>query len=112
MAIVLTLCSNDDSRSLSSSIDGRDTRPILNTYQTAKFGFRKKKLEFLPEDSRVKPTSYRPVGDITSFENPVYESNPTIESYALPGVAHYDDDPTFMYDDDEEKKLDLEENEV
>ena len=64
----------------------------MDSYQS-KFG-KKKKAE---AKGKVKPTSYRPMGEMTSFENPVYESNP--EVFALPGVASYGDRPSNDYED-------------
>lgn len=101
-----TMCSADD-ESLSSSVDGTEMQPRLDSYEPSKSGFKKKHLEFASDDSKVKTTSYKPVVDITSFDNPAYVSNPTVEPYTLPGVAHYDD-PIYSHVDEEEKKLDLE----
>ena len=98
------MCSTDR-ESMCSSVDGTEMRPRLDSYES---GFKKKHLEFASDDSKVKPTSYKPVSDIASFDNPAYISNPT---YALPGVAQHDD-PVYSNVDEDEKKLDLEENAV
>ena len=89
-------------------------RPRLDSYQDSKSDFKKKvELECATsDDSKVKPTSYKPVGDVTSFDNPAYISNPTFESYdALPGVVQ-GDEPVYSQVDEEKKKLDLEEDVV
>ena len=96
-------------------------RPRLGSYQASKSDFKKKQAECTTSDySEVKPISYKPVGDITSFDNPAYITNPTFESYdALPGVVQGDDpvyskvdeeEPVYSKVDEEEKKLDLEED--
>lgn len=63
----------------------------MDSYQAK---FRKKQLQLEEVEGKVKPTSYMPMGGMTSFENPLYESNPQPELFALPGVASYADDDT------------------
>lgn len=85
-------------------------RPRLGSYQASKSDFKKKQAECATsDDSKVKPTSYKPVGDIASFDNPAYITNPNFES--LPGVVQ-SDDPIYSQIDEEEKKLDLEDDAV
>ena len=82
---------------MTSETSSGDFRARLDSYQT-KFGKKEKEAE-----GKVKPTSYKPVGGITSFENPLYESNPRPEVFALPGVASYADDSSTYVDVSEEK---------
>lgn len=88
---------SSDSASMTSETSSRDFKPRLDSYQR-KSGKMKKEAE-----GKVKPTSYKPVGGMTSFENPLYESNPQPEVFALPGVASYADDSSINMDIGEEK---------
>ena len=90
MTSFLFSCSSD-STSINSGNDG-DLRPRLGSYQQSTgFFSKKKKLKFDSEEKKIDPTSYQTVADISSFDNPVYESNP--QSFALPGVASYEELP-------------------
>ena len=79
----------------------------MDSYQpTGKFEKKKKKEELVfdtDSSNKVEVTSYRSIGDVPSFDNPLYESNPTPETFELPGVAT-PSDPT--YEDIKDIKLD------
>ena len=87
---------------MTSETSAGEFRPKLDSYQAK---FRKKKLE--DAEGKIKPTSYKPMGGMTSFENPLYESNPQPEVFALPGVASYADDSSNSYMEINEEKVDL-----
>jgi hypothetical protein len=102
--IIYSLIYSSDSASMTSETSSGDFRPRMDSYQ-AKFG--KKRLQLEEAEGKVKPTSYKPMGGMTSFENPLYESNPQPEVFALPGVASYTADSSDTYVNVGEEKVDL-----
>ena len=71
----------------------------MDSYQPSSQAKHKNKLDFGDDDTEVLITqsgaTYKPLGDIASFDNPVYESE-----LSLPGE-------TIHYADDDEEKKDL-----
>ena len=104
VTIIVNLNSSSDSASMTSETSSGDFRPRMDSYQSK---FKKKQLQLEEVEGKVKPTSYKPMGGVTSFENPLYESNPQPEVFALPGVASYADDSSKTYVNVGEEKVDL-----
>lgn len=82
-----------DSISMSSSAD-EGFRPRMDSYQPTEILKRNKKeeeLAYSTESGKVESINYIPVGEIPSFDNPVYESGPTFASNVDKSDPLYED---------------------
>ena len=91
------------------SYDNKDQQVTVSmgSYQPSSQAMQKNKLDFEGDDNEVLITqsgaTYKPLGDIASFDNPVYESEPSLQGETI----HYADD-----DDEEKKDLALDDSDL
>ena len=93
---------------MSSSVDESFT-PRMNSYQSHETFNKKEKKGQLAFDNttsgKAASTSYTPVGERPSFENPVYESSPTFEPSIL--LEATTDEKDLLYDDIKDVKYEF-----